>query len=115
MCSNQPFPSVLNRVITIQNRRERLITAHVPCTFSNTRSKTRGTRLQMEAQECHPLEQEAVYHQEAEIKQEAVYPHLAGSRLWPVSGVMEGVDELMEQECTESENQGDSVSRREEG
>ena len=56
MCSNQPFSSVLNRVITIQNRRDRLITAHVPWTSSNTRSKTRGARSQMESKEaleCH--------------------------------------------------------------
>ena len=59
VCSNQPFTSVLNRYHTVQNRRERLITAHIPCTFSNTRSKTRGARSQMESKEaleCHPLE-----------------------------------------------------------
>ena len=63
MCSNQLFSSVLNCVITIQNRRERLITAHVPWTSSNTRSKTRGARSQMESKEaleCHPLESEVL-------------------------------------------------------
>ena len=63
MCSNQPFSSVLNHVITIQNRHERLITAHVLWTSSNTRSKTRGTQSQMESKEaleCHPLESEVL-------------------------------------------------------
>ena len=50
----------LNHYHTIQNRREWLIPAHILCTFSNTRSKTRGARSQMESKgalECHPLDE----------------------------------------------------------
>ena len=76
MCSNQPFSSVLNHVITIQNRHEQLITAHVLWTSSNTWSKTRGTQSQTESKEaleCHPLESEVLTNVTSHIAlQEAV-------------------------------------------